>query len=142
MMQIVSMRRECFNSARNRDEVLGRLLPKFLGLLWETGRPDSVSGLTEAKGSENLTIGGLLLRPGLVVIHAYHHSGAGKILKVFSAHLAVSEAGDPSFFKNWNGQCGVLSWRRGSWEGDIMACSGAARNLEEVSRFGLTATKH
>jgi hypothetical protein len=118
------------------------LLPKLLGALWEFGRPGSLAGSIEAKVSERLEIGSVTLGSNVLVIHAYLRCEADKISKVFSAHLVLKGTCDPRIFKNWEGQCAILSWRRGAWEDVLLASSSAPRTLDELFRFGLAATKH
>ena len=47
---------------------------------------------------------------------------SGRIVKVFSAHVTErSELGDPAFYRYVGGSVGLLSWRRGEWEHEVMA---------------------
>lgn len=129
------------SATRDREAALSRLLPKFLGVLWDIGEPDCLPGSVVAKVSDNLEIGGSVIDEVRFEVHAYVKVGAEKFDKVFSAQLAAVGGGDPLFFKRWGGRCGVLSWRRGPWEDAISEYPIPPRTMAHVITAGLARPK-
>jgi hypothetical protein len=61
-----------------------------------------------------------------------------RTMKVFSAHVMDTPAyGDPNFYRYYGGSVGLLSWRRGEWEEEIMLDVAAPRSLSEAFVMGL-----
>lgn len=107
---------------RNREEVLGILLPKFLGLLWDRGKPVGPSAEGDIKAipgdiavdvDEELGIGALRMDGRRFIIHAYGSTAREPWTKLFSAHLGDTAMVDPALFRYWAGRCAILSWKRG-----------------------------
>lgn len=125
------------SATRNREEALSRLLPKFLGVLWDLGEPGYLCGSVVAKINERLEIGGSPIDGVRFVVHAYVNVGPEKFVKVFSAHLAPVGGGDPGFFQRWGGRCSLLSWRRGPWEDVISEYPVPPRTIAHIITAGL-----
>src|SRR3979490_1237671 len=90
----------------SRDRALHVLLPKFLGVLWESGKKDVAAPRSpiSALVDTDITLGGLVLHPGIFVIHAYLLIKPPiDCPKVFSAHLRDHSVADSRHFSYWNG---------------------------------------
>jgi hypothetical protein len=122
------------NRRENRDEILGRLLPKIFGIVGEKGKKvQGYSGRTAQLGVD-VTLTGSYLGANRLMLSVY---GPVKIgvgtMKVFSAHVTdLPSFGDPSFFRNCNGCVGLMSWRRGAWEEAIMADAATSRPISDA----------
>jgi hypothetical protein len=129
------------SATRDREAALSRLLPKFLGVLWDLGEPGHLPGSVVAIVNEKLEIGGSPIDGVRFVAHAYVKVEPQKFVKVFSAHLAPVGGGDPMFFQRWGGRCGLLSWRRGPWEDVISEYPIPPRTMAHVITAGLARPK-
>lgn len=117
------------SATRNREQALSLLLPKILCILSEKGQPGRRAEPGElvcpgdiiARVNSELEIGVSALREEAVIVHAYLRTDIFNSKKVLSVHLTKQDFGDPQFFRYWDGRCGILSWRRGTWEDAIMA---------------------
>jgi hypothetical protein len=74
-------------------------------------------------------------------ISVYTLESAFKATKVISLH--VSRYLDPNFFEKlyWNGNCAVLSWKRGLWEDEVLAEPATPQTLLHLEHFGLIQTR-
>jgi hypothetical protein len=119
------------------------LLPKFLGILWETGKADLKSGYGKVTAfiDSDIELGGYVLDRSRFAIHAYLLTKPMVWTKVFSAHLGDRSAVDPHYFPYWNGRCGILIWKRGTWEDRVEAQGVAPRTIAHLTTAGLTRTK-
>ena len=133
---------------RSRDEALAILLPKFLGVLWEKGKPGgaahpgdvrAIPGDVIATIDSELGIGASVLGDGRFILHAYASTERVPWTKVFSIHLGDrSVVEDPRFFRHWLGHCGILTWKRGLWEDRIAALKVEPRTFAHLMTAGLT----
>src|ERR1700683_952045 len=133
-------------SVHRRDETLGFLLPKILGILWEKGRTDAphipgdikaIPGDVVATIDDDLGIGAAAFGAGRFYIHAYGSTDRVTWTKLFSAHLGDHSVVDPAHFPYWNGHCGILSWKRGPWEDKIIAQQITPRSFAHLMTAGL-----
>jgi hypothetical protein len=130
---------------RSREQALGILLPKFLGVLWDAGTMDEGIGALRGKVTAvidgKIELGGLGLGYGAFVIHVYAPKARSPWTKVFSAHLGDSSVTVPRFFPYWGGRCGILSWKRGLWEDRIVAENVEPRTFAHLMTAGLTRSR-
>jgi len=121
----------------NRDKILGRLLPKIFGIVFEKGKEThGYSGRTAQLGAD-VTLTGSYLGANRLMLSVYgpDKSGVGT-MKVFSAHVTdLPSCGDPSFYRNCDGCCALLSWRRGPWEDAIMADAATSRPISDEAGY-------
>jgi hypothetical protein len=134
------------SQVRSRDEALEILLPKFLGILWETGKVDkgigALHGNVTAFIDGEVELGGFVLGYGVFGLHAYAPTARSPWTKVFSAHLGDPSVVDPSYFPYWGGRCCILSWKRGRWEDRIVAKREAPRTVAHLLTAGLARCKN
>ena len=124
---------------RSRDQVLDLIIPKILGLL---GCPR-----TAAPTGVKVTVNGsieLYLRQFAdngFALSVYAPTAKSLVDKVFSAHLVPfpPSGADPAFFCYQRGRCGVMSWKRGTWEDAIAESSNAPC---EIAALGQHETQH
>ena len=106
---------------RNRDFVLRAFLPCAIWLLKERGKAEfGYPGLSVClPGNVALCWSRMDSYRGAVSIYAF---SKGVQEKVFSAHL-TNRPGyvDARFYRNGEGHIGIMSWRRGDWEDQIVA---------------------
>ncbi len=138
------------NGRSNRDQVLGELIPKMLGVLWDEGvarghvnepgfPPEIYAELGPGTGG-NLAIGGYFLNTAGFGLHAYVGMGEDQT-KVFSCHLGDRTVTDGTGWHYLNGRCAILSWKRGRWENRLMEASSDERSIAHVLTAGLARTK-
>ena len=134
----------------SREQVLGILLPKFLGVLWEFGRsePGAFPRARAFFGPGPLELGALGLGPAMYCIHVYRPEGPGSIkdfdlsgdsivTKVFSAHIGDRSVARPEYCNYWDGRCSILSWKRGVWEDAIALAEVEPRSMAHLNTAGL-----
>lgn len=106
---------------RDRDAVLGAIVPKILGIVRTEGQ--KVHGFD---GRSVQLTAAIVITAGVIdshrlMISAYEESASG-IVKVLSLHVTdYPGAADPSFYRYQGGRVAVLSWRRGTWEDTVLA---------------------
>jgi hypothetical protein len=111
---------------RSRDKALEYILPKFLGILWEKGRPGALPGSVKATLGQDVEL-------DAAPFGADAPTSRDPITKVFSAHLTPDASFvDPHYFRYQGGRCAILSWSRGSWEDQIAAADAVARPIESL----------
>jgi hypothetical protein len=114
-----------------RNIALGMLVPKLLGILWETGTAQEQGA--KATFDRDLEIGASFFRADGVALSVWSPSA-----KVLSLHLAADPAAvDPQSFRYQSGRCSVLNWDRGSWEHQIMASAARPRQIVQIFMSGL-----
>jgi hypothetical protein len=109
------------SGVRDRNSVLGVIVPKVLGIL--AARGEKLHGFggccAQIAGSAILSAG--RIDAHRLVLSVYDGPEAA-ILKVLSLHVTDFPAAmDPAFYRYQNGCVAVLSWRRGQWEDAVMA---------------------
>jgi hypothetical protein len=105
----------------SRDEALLELVPKMLGILCDEGRSGPVPSSRLALLPTGVEVSACYLAPSRIMLSAYSPVSV-RVVKVFSAHVTErSELGDPAFYRYVGGSVGLLSWRRGEWEHEVMA---------------------
>jgi hypothetical protein len=118
---------------RNRDSVLGMLLPKILGILWETGQRDKFGANTVF--DKNISISASPIRKNAIVLDVWSPDS-----KMLSIHLADEPVADqPHYFRYQSGRCSVLSWKRGAWEDRIMTAAVEPREIAQMFISGLVS---
>ena len=125
---------------RIREDALGILLPKFLGILWECGAGDRLGDIDSsfaAKLEGEINLGAIEIDVARYCLHVYSPTARSKSDKVFSAHIADRCIADPAHFRYWRGRCCLLSWKRGEWEDQIAAHGAAPRTIAHVLTAGL-----
>jgi hypothetical protein len=106
-----------------REDTLLQLVPKTLGILWKDGHSSSRVAVLP-KGVE---LSACYLAPNRVMLSAYSPVH-GRMVKVFSAHVTERpELGDPTFYRYVSSSVGLLSWKRGEWEVEVMAHAAQAK---------------
>lgn len=103
---------------RNRDFALGMLIPKILGILWETGQRDKFGANTVF--DKNIRISASPIRKNAIVLDVWSPDS-----KMLSIHLADEPVADqPHYFRYQSGRS-VLSWKnqgRNAGSGFIWSC--------------------
>jgi hypothetical protein len=126
---------ECsVSKIRDRDAVLGAIVPKILGIL--SARGQKLHGFGDCCAELN---GVTVLSAARIDAHrlvmSVYDGPASEILKVFSVHVTdFPSAMDPKFYRYRSGSVAVLSWRRGKWEDAIMAENAAPLSISEALR--------
>jgi hypothetical protein len=127
-----------------RDEALDRLIPKILGILWERGDINSLSGVTTHL-ENGIEIGGYYVRPGAFGLSVGvpedplpPPNWRVTLKPVFSVHLDATSPGPDYRFNYQEGRCTVLGWRRGEWENHIAAQPAAPRSIDQLVAEGLS----
>lgn len=116
---------------RRRDIVLGKLIPKILGIVWETGGMGNLG--PKAVYDHDLEISAYRFRPGGISVSVWTPDA-----KVLSLHLASDPfAVDPEFFRYQSGRCRVTNWRRGVWEDRIMTSTARPRPIWAAFAVGI-----
>ena len=119
----------------DRDTVLGMLIPKILGILWETGRRNELGA--KAAFDKNIEIDASPIRSHAIMLSVWTPKS-----KVLSFHLADDPASVvPSYFRYQSGRCSVLSWKRGAWEDRIMTAAVEPREIAQIFISGLVSAK-
>lgn len=121
------------STIRNRDHVIRQLLPKIFAIIKERGRLGAGHLGLAAPVNEELTLAAYAIDPYRVALSVYWPV-KGELLKVFSAYVVRDPGlrGDPNFYRYWDGQVGVMSWRRGQWE-DLIAADVTGNRASEIS---------
>ena len=116
----------------SREEALLQLVPKMLGILCEEGQSSPLPSSRLAVLPAGLELSASYLAPSRIILSAYSPV-SGRVVKVFSAHVTErSELGDPAFYRYVGGSVGLLSWRRGEWEGAAMAHAAQAMTAADL----------
>ena len=126
---------------RSRDKALGFILPKFLGLLWERGEPDTLPNSVKALIGQDLEIAGIEIGPVRYIIDAYSLLPSSRAGRVFLANIAIQSVTDGRSL-GWGEPCAVLTWKRGVWEDRIVAEQVEPRTIAHVAREGLMRRMH
>ncbi len=122
---------------RNRDEVLGRLLPQIFGIVGKKGHNLEGYPGCSAQLDGELTLTGSHFGPDRIMLSVYWPVKSS-IMKVFSAHVTdLPSSGDPNFYRFCNGCVGLLSWRRGGWEDAVMVHPALPLSLSETFLRGV-----
>jgi hypothetical protein len=106
---------------RDRDAVLGAIVPKILGIVRTEGQKVHGFGGRSVQLTGAIVLSASAIDAHRLMVSVYHESLSG-IVKVLSLHVTdFPSAADPDFYRNQGGRVAVLSWRRGIWEDAIMA---------------------
>jgi hypothetical protein len=106
---------------RNRDAVLGAIIPKIFGILCAKGSKLHGFGGRSVQLTDELVLSASPLGSERIMLSAYY-GVSQEIAKVFSAHVNDFPTGfDPEFFRYQGGRVAILNWRRGRWEDLVMA---------------------
>ena len=125
---------------RNRDTVLGAVIPKILGVLCAKGSKLHGFGGCSVQLTDDIVLLANRLGRERVMLSVYDVVNS-EIAKVFSAHVNDDPGGfDRAFFRYQGGRAAILSWRRGTWEDVVMVDSSSSRPILDVFRHGLLGT--
>jgi hypothetical protein len=126
---------------RNRDSVLGLVVPKILGILYTRGHKLHGFGGRSVRLNEAAVLSAASIDAHRLMISVYDGS-VWEIVKVLSLHgTDFPSAMDTNFYRYSGGRAAVLSWRRGKWEDVIMADKTASLSIKEAFREGLGRTE-
>jgi hypothetical protein len=99
---------------RNRDTVLGAVIPKILGVLRAKGSKLHGFGGCSVQLTDDIVLSANRLGRERVMLSVYDVVNS-EIAKVFSAHVNDDPGGfDRAFFRYQGGRAAILSWRRGN----------------------------
>jgi hypothetical protein len=125
---------------RNRDTVLGAVIPKIHGILCAKGSKLHGFGGCSVQLTDDMVLSANRLGRERIVLSVYDVVNS-EIIKVFSAHVNDDPGGfDRAFFRYQGGRVAILSWRRGTWEDVVMVDPSSSRPILGVFRSGLFGT--
>jgi hypothetical protein len=117
----------------NRNQVLGELVPKVLGIVAQRGC--DVAGLGGCAAMIGDDIAASAHRLGLFrIMLGVYCQWRSEPVKVLSLHTTTNTARyfDPDDYKYVDGKVALLSWRRGGWENDIMRDPAPAISIDDA----------
>jgi hypothetical protein len=123
---------------RNRDTVLGAIIPKIFGILCARGQELHGFGRCAVRLTEDIVLSAHPLGTERIMLSVYDVVNS-EITKVFSAHVNDTPSGfDPGFFRYQGGRVAILSWRRGRWEDVVIADEIPPRSISEMIAHGVS----
>lgn len=126
---------------RDRDAVLGAIVPKILRILCAKGSKLHGFGGMSVQLTDELVLSASPLGSERIMLSAYHGAGE-QIAKVFSAHVnGCPIKFDPQLFRYHSGRIAILSWRRGIWEDVVMADPTASGPGDDTFSHGRTGIR-
>jgi hypothetical protein len=127
------------SSIRDRNSVLGLLVPKILGIVCVRGQKLHGFGVCSVRLNDTIVLSASRMDAHRLMASVYD-GPEPDIIKVLSLHLTdFPSATDPNFYRYRGGSVGILGWRRGKWEDAIMSDRAASLSISEALSSGLPA---
>ena len=117
---------------RGRQFVLSRLVPKMVGIAFDRGHDVYGYGGCSVHVTPDLLVSVSPIDSRRLLLSAYWHLKSALIKKVLSTHVTnAPDQVDPDFYRYCAGSVGLMSWKRGVWEDEVMGDSAAPASMTE-----------
>jgi hypothetical protein len=121
---------------RNRNEALGIIVPKILGLIWERGQLLDCCDRSATAVNDSETVGVLVLWDGCTADNDRHFFKITAYTVLDKTSLSLRVTTQPArrdLFPYLGYRCAIVSWKRGSWEDLIVDENVQPRSIDQLA---------